>query len=91
MSSTKTSKQCPMLFGMDKNTFGQPNEGLHSIRLFDIAVVDLLLTFVFSYVVAMIIDTDVLTVFIALLFIGTLLHLYLGVDTTIAKLIKNLV
>ena len=32
-----------------KNMFGKPGEGVHSIRLFDIAIIDVAFTFLFAY------------------------------------------
>lgn len=37
--------------GKYSNIFGAPGTGIHSIRIFDIAVVDLLLTMILAYFV----------------------------------------
>ena len=34
-----------------KDVFGKPNEGIHSIRLFGIAIVDLILTMILAYAI----------------------------------------
>ena len=36
-----------------KNIFGKPNEGVHSYRIFDIAIVDLVSTIVAAYLISM--------------------------------------
>jgi len=34
-----------------KNIFGEPNKGVHSYRLFDVAIVDVLLTIIVGYMI----------------------------------------
>jgi hypothetical protein len=75
---------------MNKNTFGKPGKGVHSYRICNIAIVDLLLTIIASYILAIAFKKSFVDIFIGLFIIGELLHLYYGVDTTIAKAIKKL-
>ena len=40
-----------MLLGKYANIFGEPGTGIHSIRIFNVAIVDLLLTMILAYFV----------------------------------------
>ena len=40
-----------------KNMLGEVRKGIHSVRLFDIAVIDVLLTFLSAYVICRIFKT----------------------------------
>lgn len=71
------------------NIFGKPKEGVHSIRIFDIAVVDLLLTFVMAFVISRyaLKGKYLILIFIILLLLGILVHRLFCVNTTINKLV----
>lgn len=73
-----------------KNLFGKPGEGLHSIRVFDIAVVDLIMTIIASILLADQFSYSRLTVFAGLMILSVILHLMFCVDTTIIRLLLNL-
>lgn len=71
-----------------KDIFGKPGEGAHSIRIFNIAIVDVILTFVSAFVLKLIMPGFSywsITVFLFLL--GIILHHMFCVKTTIDKLI----
>lgn len=88
-----------------KDIFGKPREGIHSYRIHNIAVVDVVLTIVFGiffgYMVRNIItlsnNQTINLIFssilmtIILFFIGCLLHYFLNVDTTVNLFIKELI
>lgn len=66
------------------NIFGRPNEGVHKYRIFNVAVVDTLLT-IFA---AFLISRRHFWIVLALLFItGIILHRLFCVRTTIDKLL----
>ena len=77
-----------------KNIFGEPNTGIHSIRIFDIAIIDVLFTLLFAVAFYQFIIIDwlkmndkiklwmVITLFFAL---GILLHRLFCVKTTVDK------
>lgn len=79
------------------NTFGEPNTGLHSIRVFDIAIVDVLATILLALILTIIlkyiikVESPFLNVFIIILILlfilGVILHRIFCVKTTIDKLI----
>jgi len=70
-----------------KDLFGKVGEGVHSLRIFDIAVVDLGLTILIAYLIHLFLKYDFLIVFIVLFLSGILLHRIFCVRTTIDKLL----
>ena len=69
--------------------FGKPNTGLHTIRLFDIAVVDVAATFIvaafFYYLFG---KFSYWTYLIGLFLMGMIMHRVFCVRTTVDKLMK---
>lgn len=77
-----------MLFCEYKEIFGKPNEGAHSLRVLNIAIIDVILTFIVSYVIYKLYPVYSywkITVFMFILAI--ILHRLFCVNTTINKLI----
>jgi len=72
-----------------KNILGEPGKGIHSFRIFNIAVVDVLLTFVLAFVINLFIKTNYFIVLIFCFCLGIILHKLFCVDTTIGKLLKK--
>jgi hypothetical protein len=71
-----------------KNIFGQVGEGVHSYRIFNIAIVDLLLTVFISYLIHNFIpNSNFIVILILLLISGIILHRIFCVRTTIDKLL----
>jgi hypothetical protein len=74
-----------------KDIFGKPNEGVHSIRFLNIAIVDLSMTIIFSYIFHYLFGLDVfinyLYFLIITLIIGIVVHRLFCVNTTINKII----
>lgn len=70
-----------------KNSLGIPNEGIHSYRLFGVAIVDVIMTFVGAFFVSKIFRTNYLRTTIALFILGIILHRAFCVETTIDKLL----
>ena len=68
-----------------KNVFGVPREGIHSIRLFDIAVVDVLGTVLLAFLLSKIFQCNFLLTFTALLILSVFVHKLFCVDTTLTK------
>jgi len=68
------------------NIFGEPNTGLHSIRIFNIAIIDVLLTVIFAFIISYYTEINFFLIFIILFIIGELLHLLFCVKTTVIKL-----
>lgn len=73
--------------------FGKPNEGAHSIRIFNIAIVDVIMTFLGAlliyYLVNKIFEINIsYWVYVSGLFIsGIILHRLFCVRTTVDKLL----
>ena len=70
-----------------KDLFGKPNTGLHSFRIFNIAVVDLILTIFAAYLLSFLFKISFLYSFIGLFIFGIIMHRFFCVKTTIDKLI----
>lgn len=66
-----------------KDIFGKPKTGLHSIRVFDVAVVDVVLTVVAGVLIATYFKWNVYVVVIALFLLGILMHRLFCVNTTL--------
>ncbi len=75
-----------------KDIFGKPKEGVHSYRIFDIAIVDLLLTLIGGYLIykyyAYKYVSLSLTIFIFFI-LGIVMHKLFCVNTTINSLLFN--
>ena len=71
----------------NKDLFGKPNTGLHSFRIFNIAIVDLFLTIFAAYLFSVVFKFSFLYSFAVLFILGIILHHIFCVKTTIDKLI----
>ena len=72
-----------------KNIFGKPNIGVHSYRIFNIAIVDLFFTVLAAYAISKYYILDFWYVFIILMLISLILHKMFCVDTTLTQLAYN--
>jgi succinate dehydrogenase hydrophobic anchor subunit len=70
-----------------KDIFGEPGTGIHSFRIANIAVVDTAMTVIAAWFLARWIHQPFLLVLLVLFIIGELVHVALGVDTTVKKAI----
>ena len=71
-----------------KDIFGKVGEGIHSYRIFNIAIIDLLLTILFAYIIHICIpNSNFIFILIFLFIIGIILHHIFCVRTTIDKLL----
>jgi len=70
-----------------KNLFGKEKEGIHSYRLFDFAIADIIQTIIVSYILSVIIKKDFKLVLFIMFIIGIILHRLFCVRTTIDKLL----
>ena len=70
-----------------KDIFGKPNTGVHSYRIFNIAIVDVLLTILVAFIIARLIKKPFWIVLLILFLFGIILHRLFCVRTTIDKLI----
>ena len=79
------SSFCP--FKQFSEIFGRPNEGVHSYRFFNLAIVDVIGTIVIAYIIAKIFNLNPWITIIIAFIIGIILHRLFCVNTTINKLI----
>lgn len=70
-----------------KDVFGKPGEGAHSYRLFNIAVVDTILTIIGAWLIAKWLKISFLMVFVILMIIGVIMHTIFCVETTLTKIL----
>jgi hypothetical protein len=71
------------------NILGEPGKGIHSIRLFNISVVDVLATIVGAYFISKKTGKNFKVVLIILFILGIVLHKLFCVQTTIGKILFN--
>ena len=69
-----------------KDIFGKVGEGGHSLRFFNFAVVDTVLTFVAAYIINYYLKTNLLVVFIVLIILSIIIHRIFCVETTLTKM-----
>lgn len=73
-----------------KNIFGKLGEGLHSYRIFNIAIVDVIFTILGAYIIHYFKpEYKFRNILIILFLLGILLHRLFCVRTTIDKLLFN--
>jgi hypothetical protein len=77
-STTKT--KCP--FYAYRHLLGVEGQGVHSIRLFDIAIVDLALTVIGAWFLSKLFKVSFVWTFVALMILGLILHRLFCVKTT---------
>ena len=76
-----------------KNILGKPNEGIHSVRLFNISIMDVLMTIIVGILIQLFlmrvchIYIDLFIILFILFSLGILLHRLFCVRTTIDKLL----
>lgn len=70
-----------------KNIFGKENEGVHSIRFFNVALVDLLLTLLAGAIISYFTRINLILMWIILILVGIIVHRIFCVNTTLNKLI----
>ena len=69
-----------------RHIFGKEKEGIHSYRFMNIAIMDVLLTFIGALVIAYWYKLNIILVFIVLVILGTVIHYIFCVETTITKM-----
>ena len=74
------------IFAKYKDIFGKSNEGVHSIRLFDFAIVDFIMTFIGAYIISLYYKKDVCLIFLLLFIFGQILHVLFCVKTKFISL-----
>ena len=78
-----------MNFCKYKNALGEPGKGIHSYRLFGIAIMDVIMTIIGAYIISYFFKYDFIYTLLFLFILGILLHRLFCVKTTLDKLIFN--
>ena len=55
-----------------------PREGIHSIRVFDVAIIDVIFTGIAAYIIS---KKNIISVFIILVLLSVVIHSLLGIKT----------
>ena len=70
-----------------KNYFGEPGKGVHSYRIFNIAIVDMMMTLIGAIIISYLSGIKFIWSALGLFLVGILLHRVFCVRTTIDKLL----
>lgn len=70
-----------------KYIFGKPSEGVHSYRIFDISILDVICTIIGAYFISYYWNIDIKEVLIVVFLLGIIVHRLFCVETTIDKLL----
>ena len=70
-----------------KSVFGDPGTGPHSYRIFNVAIVDVLFTVLFAWLISLVSNSSFTYTLIILFLLGIIMHRMFCVRTTIDKLI----
>ena len=74
-----------------KNVLGKPNEGIHSFRILDVAVVDVFMTMLLGIISGIIMNKSIRKMTLILFCIGILLHRLFCVNTTINMILFGMI
>ncbi len=72
-----------------RNILGKPKQGIHSYRIFNIAIADVIMTIIGSYILSYIFKWPFWWTLFILFILGILLHKRFCVKTTINQLLFN--
>ena len=72
-----------------RNVFGAPNNGVHSYRFLNVAIVDVIFTIIAAYMISIFSKYTFLWVSILLFSLGIFFHYIFCVETTVAKILSN--
>lgn len=77
------------MFGLCKyrDIFGKPGQGVHSYRLFHVAIVDVLLTILGAYMISIYWHVAFAKILVLLFVLGIIMHRIFCVKTTVDKLL----
>ena len=70
-----------------KNALGTPGKGIHSYRLFGVAIADVIMTIIASFFISYFFKVSFIYTCISLFILGILLHRLFCVRTTVDKLL----
>ena len=70
-----------------KDALGKPDVGIHSYRIFNIAIEDVIMTFIGAFIISYFYNISFVKTSIFLFILGIILHRIFCVQTTIDKLL----
>jgi hypothetical protein len=70
-----------------KNILGEPDKGVHSFRIFNIAIVDVLLTILAAYIMSYFTNYELIYTLIFMFILGIISHRIFCVRTTVDKVL----
>ena len=70
-----------------KNILGESGKGVHSYKIFNISIVDVILTLIVAYIISYIFKKSFFLVSVILFVLGIFLHRLFCVRTTVDKLL----
>ena len=70
-----------------KDALGKPDVGIHSYRIFNIAIADVIMTFIGAFIISYFYNISFVKTSIFLFILGIILHRIFCVKTTIDKLL----
>jgi len=71
--------------------FGKVGEGVHSYRVFNIAIVDVISTIIGAFIIHLFVPYKFIYILLGLFLLGIILHRIFCVPTTIDKLITQFI
>lgn len=72
-----------IMFCKYRHIFGKEREGIHSIRIFDIAIIDVLLTILTAYFISVYFKYNFIIILLLLFVFGIILHRIFCVKTKV--------
>lgn len=73
-----------------KNIFGLPYEGIHQIRLFDVAIIDLFFTYLLALFICKKYKYNIWKIFFLLILLSIIIHKLFCVNTKFIIIINSL-
>ena len=70
-----------------KNALGVPGKGIHSYRLFGVAIADVIMTIIGAILISFFFKTNLMYTMVCLFLLGIVLHRLFCVRTTVDKLL----
>ena len=70
-----------------RNIFGEPRKGIHTYRIFDFAIVDVIFTFIIAFCISRVFRINFIYVLLALFLLGIIMHRIFCVRTTIDRIL----
>jgi hypothetical protein len=79
------------IFAKYANIFGEPRKGIHSYRLFDFAIIDIIFTIIPIYILGLYYNytlKNIILLILIIFFIGQILHLLFCVKTKFIEILN---